>query len=154
MNRADAEKEFTELVSRIGETAKKYKIEIYVEPLSKAETDLINTLSDGIRVSRAAGRDNVRPLVDFYHFYVNGEDPDELDLLAHGELGHVHLARPDADRRAPSEEDAPVLAVWAEKLRSAGYDGRITAECAWGGDFDGEAARASSVIRKYFFTRE
>ena len=147
-SKTDTEKMFCELLNAIGDKAGEYGVRIFLEPLQHAETDLINTLSDGVEMCRTAGNKNVSCLVDFYHFYMNGEDLSEFGILQPGELGHVHIARPDADRGAPAEENTDVMSAWINKLRSIGYDGRISIECTWKPDFDSDLASAVSVMKK------
>ena len=111
---------------------------------------MINTFEQGLALCRAAGVGNLGCLVDLYHFYKNGEDLSVFDDLEPGDLRHVHLARPDEDRRAPTEADAETLKLWAEKLKASGYDGRVSLECIWGDDFGGEAKTAAKILKEIF----
>ncbi len=149
MDRAAAEDAFCSIVSAMGKIAAKYGLELVIEPLQTAETNFINTLSDGLRISRRIGAENVGCLVDFYHFYQNGEDLSEFDSLEPGKLRHVHIARPNADRGYLREEDSKTLSAWAEKLKKTGYDGRISLECTWGGDFAAEVKTAARMLELF-----
>lgn len=130
-DREKAEERFTSLMSRIGKEAGARGLTVCLEPLCRAETNFINTLTDCIGISRRISDPNVGCLVDFYHFFMNGEELSEFDELASGELRHVHIARPSPDRGCPRAEDAETVAAWAAALRSVGYDGRISLECSW-----------------------
>ena len=148
-NRSAAEDSFCETVSAIGRLAAEYGVDLYLEPLQRAETNFMNTLTDGVRLCRRIGMDNVGVLLDLYHFYQNGEELSELDCLMPGELRHVHIARPNADRGYLRESDKETLSAWAEKLKSTGYDGRISLECTWGGDFAAEVKTAARMLELF-----
>ena len=150
MAKEEAEEKFAAVLGKLGDISADFGISLAVEPLRYRETDLVNTLSDGIRVKRMADRKNVGCMVDFFHFHENGEELSEMDALLPGELRHVHLARPNPDRCAPRMEDVPVIAGWADKLRAIGYDGTVSIEGKWDPDFDSrveEAGRAMAVFK-------
>ena len=42
------------------------------------------------------------------------------------------------------------MKVWSEKLKKAGYDGRISLECTWGKDPAAEWMEAVPLVRKLF----
>jgi sugar phosphate isomerase/epimerase len=142
MDKKDAEAKFMEIMDGIGDKAGQYGVQVILEPLRYAETNLLNTLSEGIAFCRAVGNPNVSCLVDFYHFFMNGESYDIFDTLRPGEITHVHLARPNQDRVYPKKEDAPVLEQWAGLLRKIKYDRRISLECNWAGGFEAGALEA------------
>lgn len=144
------EKSFTEILCRIAELAAGYGVDMALEPLCYDETNLINTFEEGLKVCRAANIKNLGCLIDFYHFFKNGEDLSVFDTLKKGEPRHVHLARPNLDRAAPKEEDREAIKIWADKLRGAGYDGRISLECRWGADFGKELKTAAAVLNDVF----
>ncbi len=140
---------FIRLIDEIGGFAASFGVKIALEPLQMAETNLINTLSECVDICRATGNSNVGCLVDFYHFYRNGEDLSEFDLLKPGELVHVHIAGPDSDRSFPRKSDAGTLEGWFGRLRQIGYDGKVSLECSWGEDFEEGLAESIAVIGPY-----
>lgn len=145
----EGQRRFAEILSLLGEAALPYGIEIILEPLRKQETNLIHTLSEGIDLCRRIDDPNVGCLVDFFHFFCNGESLEDLDHLREGELRHVHLARPNADRAYPQAEDAPVVAAWAAKLKEIGYDRRVSLECGFPNGFEKDAAEAYRQARVF-----
>ncbi|MBQ7565695.1 MAG: sugar phosphate isomerase/epimerase [Oscillospiraceae bacterium] len=149
MEKAEATDRFLRLMDRIGDMAADAGIEIAIEPLNYGETNFINTVTDCMTFCRTLGNKNVGCLVDFFHFYRNGETLDELDALRPGELLHAHLARPDPDRGAPQPEDDEVLAAWAAKLREIGYDRRLSLECGWAKQFDALIGPAVARLRPF-----
>ena len=149
MEPARAEEDLVTLLRMLADRAADYGISLAVEPLRPAETNLINTIADGIRIKRAVDRKNLGCLVDFFHAWSNGEELSELDELRPGELIHVHLARPNQDRMAPGRGDAEALTAWRDKLREIGYDRRVTLECRWPSDFDSALAEAAGVMQMF-----
>ena len=149
MTRETAADRFAHLLDALGKEAGKAGIDLYLEPLSAAETNMINTFAEGIALCRRIGNPHVGCLIDFFHFAMNGEDLSEFDGLLPGEPAHVHIARPARDRGGPKEEDRDALAAWAAALRGCGYDGRISLECSWGADKAKEIARATSLLRVF-----
>jgi hydroxypyruvate isomerase len=116
---------------------------IVLEPLSGFPHAAIKTFEDArelVLAARAAGAKNVSILFDLYHAAVNGDpvlDPWSVDVDL---VGHVQAA--DAPGRGwPGTGDLP-LGVWIERLRDAGYEGRVGIECA------GEPVAAETVAMR------
>ena len=86
-------------------------------------------------------------MLDLFHFFMNGEDLSVIDGLRPGELGHIHIARPNADRGCPRESDRQTIGEWAKKLKEYGYDGRISLEYVRGADQASELAEAAGVLK-------
>jgi len=135
VSRKEAEIRFVEILKMIGDMAKEYGIRLAIEPLKFEETDFIHTVAEANELAVRSGRENVGSLVDFYHFYLNGEKDDGVEC-ARGRLFHAHIARPNADRRMPSEAELPTLRKWAEMLKNVGYTGGISLEGNMGEDYE------------------
>ena len=137
MEKAEALARFADITYRCGEVAQSFGMKIAIEPLCYREDTLLNTVADGVALCRAVGHPAVGVLLDFYHFRENGESLSELASLPDlpSRLFHVHLARPDSDRGAPTEADVPAMRPWAEALRAMHYTGRISLECVFRSDF-------------------
>ena len=129
------EEKFVKILSLLGDLAKPYGISIAIEPLAFHETDVVNFVSEADRLAKSTGKDNVGCLVDFFHFFMNGDTVEGL-LASKGTLLHAHVARGNKDRRPPSDEDIPDVIKWANALKEAGYTGNISLEASYGDDFD------------------
>jgi len=103
-------------------------IRVTVEPLARKDTNFINTVTDAVEFGEYLKNPNLGYLVDFYHFALNEEPLEELDLLK-GRLDHVHIARGNTDRLPPMKEDEETVRAWMQKLKDVGYHDRITYEC-------------------------
>jgi D-psicose/D-tagatose/L-ribulose 3-epimerase len=119
-----------------------------VEPLSRKETDFINTVADAVQIVDAIGSPAFRTMIDCSA--AGQAESEPVDALIRrwwptGKLAHVQLN--DPNRRAPGQGDmrfAPVLAA----LRDVGYDGVLAVEpFDYVPDGAGCAARAIGYLR-------
>lgn len=135
------------LLSRVAPVAQKHNITIAIEPLRRAECNLINSFAEGSELARDVNSENVKVLVDFYH--LSQEKEPISHILENGRfLRHVHFARNEG-RGYPKDlgEDENYLPFF-EALRQCGYDARVSLE-AYTKDFDAEAPLALEFLRKY-----
>ncbi len=137
--------QFAKVLSIAGDIAAKYGIMVVVEPLNTGETNLINTVAQGIEICKKVGKPNVKSLADFYHIYRSGET---LDAIRNndGMLGHLHLARANDDRAMPYEEDIPKVEEWAAAVKESGYEGRLSLEGGYRPEFEECMHRTRKII--------
>ncbi len=119
-------------------------ITIAIEPLNRQESNIVNSLAEGLALMQRVNRPEVRLLADYYHLALEQEDPAIL-LQAGPDLRHIHFARV-AGRTYPLEIDDGFQPFFAA-LRAAGYDGRVSVE-GFSNDFYREAARSLQVLRE------
>src|SRR6185437_13944979 len=95
------------------------------EPLNRYESNLVNTVADGVALLQSLKTKNVKLLCDLFH--MNIEEAGIADALrAAGHLlGHVHLA--DSNRRAMGFGHTDMAPV-ARALRDIGYGGYVSGE--------------------------
>jgi D-psicose/D-tagatose/L-ribulose 3-epimerase len=100
-------------------------VRLAIEPLNRFETDLVNTVEQGLELCAAVGRDNVGLLVDTFHMNI-----EEKSLAAAVRLGGeaiFHVQVSENDRGAPGSGHVP----WPEffgSLAEIGYRGQIVVE--------------------------
>jgi sugar phosphate isomerase/epimerase len=116
------------------------------EPLNRYETNLVNTLGDGVQLLTGIGAQRVKLLADLYH--MNIEEADLADALraAGPHVGHVHFA--DSNRGAAGfghTDFAPIVAALGE----IGYAGYLSAEVLPLPDSDAAARRTIETFRTY-----
>lgn len=93
----DALKLLGEALSELGEYAGKYNVPLIYEPLNRYETNLCNTMSDGVQLIESQSISNVVLLADLFHMNI------EETCIAQGikdggkHIGHVHFV--DSNRR-------------------------------------------------------
>ncbi len=142
--REKAEEQFVRVMRICGDAAQKYGIKIALEPLNTNETDLINTLAEGLDFCKRANHPAVGLLADFFHIFMVGDDLATFEEVGEW-LIHVHIARPNADRAAPTMADEATLRQWAAALKKCGYDGRMSLECSSKPSAEENFANMSSV---------
>ena len=99
--------------------------ELLLEPLNRYETDMVNTVADGLKLVRKVGSDSLRLLCDVFH--MNIEEPSIADSLrtAGDAVGHVHFA--DSNRRAVGMGHIPYGPI-VQALQQIKYEGYLSAE--------------------------
>jgi len=106
--------------------ARAHGVTIALEPLCRAESNILHYVSEGALLSAMIGLPNLRTLGDIYHMVLNGE-PMEALTNAGELLAHTHIANPEG-RLFPAETDAfDYVSVFAA-LKAGGYDGRMSVE--------------------------
>lgn len=123
--RAEAEKQFTDLLSRLGPLAVRHGVKIAIEPLARVECNFVNTVDEGARFARASGSAGIGALADFYHWSRNGETTETIEAAGDCFL-HAHIATMPS-RLSPGMEPCDFGAFFGA-LSSIGYDGRISVE--------------------------
>jgi 2-keto-myo-inositol isomerase len=118
----------------VGEITREFGLTAMVE-FTRVSTHLA-TLDTTIRMIREAAHPNVRPMLDFFHFWSGLSKLEDLDLLAPGELAHAHfqdlLPGPrelidNNSRLIPGDGVAPLERILG-KLADKGYAGALSVE--------------------------
>lgn len=125
---ADALGRATEAWLKAGERATQAGISYCIEPLSRDQTSVVNTVAQAMQIVAAAGLPGLKTMLDTSSAGLSEEEP--LDALIErwwpgGGLVHVQLN--DRNRRGPGQGDdrfGPVLAA----LQRQGYDGWLAME--------------------------
>ena len=110
---------------KLDEHAEDLGTTILYEPLNRYETNLINTLADGVQFLSGAALRNVKLLADLYHMNIEETSLAKAIQKAGQFVGHVHFA--DSNRKAAGlghTDFAPVISA----LREVGYGGYLSAE--------------------------
>lgn len=140
-------------IREVGEITRGFGLTAMIE-FARTSTHLA-TLASTLEVIRAAGHPTVQPMLDFFHFYSGLSKLEDLDLLAPGELAHVHfqdlLAGPrelidNNSRLIPGDGVAPVVPM-LRKLAEKGYAGPLSVELFRAELVNGDPAAVASEIR-------
>jgi len=119
-------------------------IVIAIEPLNRQESNICNSVAEGLALMQRVKRGEVQMLADYYHMAFENED---LTILrqAGPALRHVHFARL-AGRTFPHEVE-PGFQAFFNELKTNGYAGRVSLE-GFSNDFYQDAAAALAVVRR------
>lgn len=121
---AEAFRRLTEVTRLTGEVAQRYSVTIVVEPLNRAESNMINSLAEGACLVASVGHPNVRLLADYYHMAKDGEPIGDIVRL--GGVTHAHIATREGRRYPTAMEEG--FASFFRTLRETGYDGMVSVE--------------------------
>jgi D-psicose/D-tagatose/L-ribulose 3-epimerase len=100
-------------------------VRLAIEPLNRFETDLVNTVEQGVDLCRRTGRDNVGLMLDTFHMNIEEKSISEAMALAGDRLFHMQVA--ENDRGTPGSGHVPWDEVF-EALDKLGYSGSIVIE--------------------------
>ena len=96
-----------------------------IEPLNRFETDLINTLEQGVELCRAVGLDNVGLLIDTFHMHIEEKSLTESIRIAAPYIFHVQVS--ENDRGTPGKGQVHWDEFFAA-LNEINYEGSIVVE--------------------------
>ena len=141
-------------IREAGEIAREYNLTAMVE-FTRTSTHLA-TLTSSLAMIRGAGHPNVRPMLDFFHFWSGLSKFEDLDLLEPGELAHAHfqdlLDTPrelinNDSRLIPGDGIAPVVRI-LEKLVEKQYVGALSVELFRSEYVQGDPFQVASEVRR------
>jgi len=136
-----------ESLDTLGQFASERGVHLLYEPLNRYETNLVNTLADGVELIQSLKVDNVRLLADLFHMNIEEADMAQALTSAMPYLGHIHLA--DSNRQAAGLGHTNFQPI-AEALRAGGYDGYLSAEAFPMPDSIAAAQMTLQTYHKYF----
>ncbi len=113
-------------LNELGPFAADAGVALIYEPLNRYETNLCNTVEQGVELCKFLDTDNIKLLADVFHMCIEEADPAAAMLAGKGYIGHVHFV--DSNRRAPGMGHLD-LAKIADALKATGYDQFVSAEC-------------------------
>jgi sugar phosphate isomerase/epimerase len=136
MPATEARQRFADAVRTCRDIAAANDLRIVVEPLSRSETNLLNTVAETVAFLDEAEIAGVDVVADLFH--IRNEEESLEVVRAHADrIGHVHVSDPD---RRPIGTVDDVWRTFLETLHDAGYRGSVSLECVWSPDPD-EAER-------------
>ncbi len=121
-------------IREAGDIARQFNLTAMIE-FARTSTHL-STLRSTLTVIREAAHSNVRPMLDFFHFWSGMSKFEDLDMIRSGEIAHVHfqdiLDTPrelmdNNGRVIPGDGAAPVVAI-LRKLAEKEYAGPLSVE--------------------------
>jgi sugar phosphate isomerase/epimerase len=131
----------------LGEHAALYHVPLLYEPLNRYETNLTNSVADGVALLSGLGTKNVRLLADLFHMNIEERDIAAAIRAGGPLIGHLHFV--DSNRRPAGFghiDYAPIVAA----LRDIGYDGFASAEALPYPDPDAAARQTIEVFHRLF----
>jgi D-psicose/D-tagatose/L-ribulose 3-epimerase len=100
-------------------------VALAIEPLNRFETDLVNTVEQGLELCERIGRENVGVLLDTFHMNIEETSIGDAIGAAGERLLHFHAC--ENDRGAPGSGHVPWDEV-AAALKRIDYRGQVVIE--------------------------
>lgn len=125
---AKGKEQFIAFCQKLGDRITDCKVTIVLEPLNKGETNLLNSVAEGIDYVDAIQRPRIQLLADFYHMLKENESPDSI-RKAGSRIHHCHIAELEG-RKAPGTKGEDFTGFF-KALRGIGYVGGVSCECGW-----------------------
>lgn len=144
-SREEGWKQLVRIARIAGDVASEYSLTIAMEPLNRSETNILNSVREGMDFVREVNHSCVKLLADFYHMRRENEDMDVL-LSASSDLVHLHIANSHG-RVCPLERGEDDYNTFFERLKQIGYQGRVSIEAGIK-DVDREAPVALALLRE------
>ena len=141
-------------IREAGDIAKEHNITGMIE-FARTSTHLA-TLTSSLKMIREANHPNVRPMMDFFHFWSGLSKFEDLDLLQHGELAHAHFQDvadvpkelyDNNSRLIPGDGIAPLTKI-LHKLQEKGYAGPLSVELFLAELVNGDPFDVASKIKE------
>ncbi|WP_320128680.1 sugar phosphate isomerase/epimerase [uncultured Sphaerochaeta sp.] len=114
-----------ESLHEVGIYAKQFGITIGLEPVTRYESNLLNTCEQAINLLDMIGLENVKVHLDTYHMNVEEKDFYQATKLARGRLCHYHFC--ENDRGIPGSGHVDWEGVF-RALKENDYHGRVGME--------------------------
>ena len=144
-SREQATEQIVRFLNLVADSAEQTDVTIVIEPLNRKESNIINSVAEGVMFARQVNRPSIQVLADFYHMDEDSEPLTEITVNAEW-LKHIHVA--DTGRLAPGTGSYPYT-EFVDQLRHMGYDGMVSVECSWK-DFEAEAPASVEFLRRVF----
>ena len=142
-----AKKYLQDSLQRLGEHAERLGTILIYEPLNRYETNMANTMQQGVELLNPLATKSVKLLADLFHMNIEEVSIAEALKTVGEHIGHVHFV--DSNRQAAGRghmDYAPITAA----LASIGYDGYASAEAFPIPDAMTTARQTMETFRKCF----
>jgi len=145
VDKTEAEEWTIDCLRKCTEFAKKYNIELTLEPVNRYESNFINTLNEGIEFIKRVDASNLGLLADTFHMNIEEVSIYDSIIQAKDYITHVHFA--DSNRWAPGCGHLDFAKI-VLTLKKIGYQGYISAEILPFPDPDSCARLTAETLNK------
>jgi sugar phosphate isomerase/epimerase len=137
----------SDALNALGQHAEGYGVPLLYEPLNRYETNMVNTVADGVSLLESLATKNVKLLADLFHMNIEESDLPAAIRAGAGHIGHVHFV--DSNRRPAGLGHIDFPSIVAA-LNAIGYDRYASAEALPYPDSDAAARQAIDAFRRSF----
>lgn len=122
---ATARRWLCESLEELGAFAGSRGTYVLLEPLNRYETNVVNTLADGVEIISELATKNIRLLADCFHMNIEETDMAGAIRKAGRHIGHVHFVDSNREAAGRGHIDFQLL---RDSLHDINYDGYLSAE--------------------------
>jgi D-psicose/D-tagatose/L-ribulose 3-epimerase len=137
-----------ELCRKLAPIAANNGIVIVIEPLRKAECNIINNTFEGMQLAKQAESANIQLLIDYFHSAAEKENPDII-MAASRYIKHIHFAKSKGRSFPVNPKEEAGYDLFFNNLIKIGYDERISIE-GYSSNFEEDAVKSYSFLKKIF----
>lgn len=120
--------QFIAVCKNIAPIAQRYNVTVLVEPLNTGETNLVNSLAEGVQIVKGANHPNIQLLCDIYHMMRENEPASEI--VKYGQyIRHCHIA--EKEKRTAPGTVGDDFTPYFKALKEIDYAGCISIEGGW-----------------------
>jgi len=112
-------------IREMADYAGEKNIKLAFEPLNRFETDMINTVSQGLKFIHDVGRENVGFHLDTFHMHLEEKSSPDAIRLAGDKIFHFHAC--ENDRGVPGTGQVHWKEI-AQALKGVNYQGLVVIE--------------------------
>ena len=123
--RAKQERDGKDALRECALYARERAVTLLIEPVNRYETNIVNTMAEGLSLISEIGLENLSLLPDTFHMNIEEPDMEQVIVSAGAAVGYVHFA--DSNRLAPGWGHINFPGILAS-LASIGYQGTIGVE--------------------------
>lgn len=143
-SRRAAEERLLPALRRVARGARGRGVRLVVEPIQRHSTNWLHTAREVLDLIARLDENNVGVLLDTFHMSIEEAYPQTAVRDAALRLWHFHVA--EENRRAPGWGHLD-FGAYVSSLRTAGYDGFVSAEVAPDPTLDAAARQTIAVMR-------
>lgn len=125
-------------LKQLGAQADRAGVQLWVEPVNRYETHLLNRLERAAELIQPLQLAAVAIVADLFHMALEEVDPAAAIRQHASAIGHVHLA--DSNRHLPGQGSTDFAAA-LQALEAISYNGWLAFECGAPGDNQPRAER-------------
>ncbi len=126
----EAWRQIARYLTIVSEYAEKYDIDLAIEPLRRAECNIMNLVTEGTLISAMLNLPRIGVLGDTHHMICSCEPYSAL-TQAGKLLKHMHISHSmgnEGGRDYPKPDDVADYEAVFKALKEAGYEGRVSIE--------------------------
>jgi sugar phosphate isomerase/epimerase len=137
---------FADGLAQVADHAQKRNVKILVEPLTKDQTNVINTLGEAMKVVNKVNHPAISTMFDFHNTADETEPMDELIRKYYNHIHHIHFQDMDGTLMSPDEIPQQFIRVF-QVLKNLNYEKWISVEVF---DFSPEGKKIAKECMKTF----